>query len=367
MDDRYRLLDTESQRSPSLLFYRSFIESNLRRALELVGDPARLRPHVKTHKTAEIVRMEQARGITKHKCATLREAEMLAQTGATDVLLAYPIVGPNRRRLADLMSRFSSTEFKALVDDIAAAEALSRTMTEAGLRLKVLVDLDVGMHRTGIAPGEGAIALYRRVAELPGLEPYGLHAYDGHNRATVVSDRDALSEECLETARGLRRRLERDGLPVPLLVMGGTPPFPFYAKQTDVESSPGTFVLHDCGYGDALPDLGFVPAALLFSRVISRPTAELATIDLGHKAIAADPIGARGAIWNVPGAVPKGQSEEHWVIELTDPTTRNLKVGTPVYVCPTHICPTVALHTEAHVVVDGRVLERWKIAARDRI
>lgn len=367
MDEHYRLLDSESQRSPSLLFYRSFIERNLQRALELIGDPMRLRPHVKTHKTAEIVRMELALGIYKHKCATLREAEMLAETGVRDVLIAYPIVGPNGWRLAELMKRFPETDFKALVDDVMAATALSRLMREEGLRLKVLIDLDVGMHRTGIAPGEEAVTLYRRVAELPGLEPYGLHAYDGHNRSSNVAEREALAVECLETVRQLRRTLESAGFSVPLVVMGGTPPFPFYAKQPDVEASPGTFVLYDGGYGDLLPDLGFVPAALLFSRVISRPTAELATLDLGHKAIAADPPGARGTVWNVPGALLRSQSEEHWVMELTDPRTRDLPVGAPVYVCPTHICPTVALHSEAFLVVGGRVVERWKIAARDRV
>jgi D-serine deaminase-like pyridoxal phosphate-dependent protein len=366
MDAVYTVRNAEDIPTPALLLYRDLIVANLRRALDMVGDPARLRPHVKTHKMAEIVRMALREGVLRHKCATLKEAEMLADCGAPDVLIAYQMVGPNCVRLAELVQRFPRTEFKSVVDDPDAAHALSAVMQGRGLRLRVLLDLDLGMHRTGIAPGERAVALYGLVAQLPGLEAGGLHAYDGDNRAGDPAEREVASKQNLAAVRELRATLERRGLAVPLVVVGGTPPFPFYARQPDVEASPGTFVLHDGGYGATLPDLGFRPAALLLTRVISRPLPHLATIDLGSKAIAADPPGARGAVLNLPGVHVRGQSEEHWVLELTDPTTHGVPVGHTLYVCPTHVCPTVALHREAYVVANGEVVERWEVTARDR-
>ena len=369
MDARYDVRDIDSLLSPSLLFFGEIIDANIRRALELSGDdPSRLRPHVKTHKTPEIVRRELAVGITKHKCATLREAQMLAEAGAPDVLIAYQMVGPNAGALAALMAEHPETEFKSVVDDIGAAEALGAAMQRAGLTAKVMIDLDVGMNRTGIAADESALDLYRALTKIAGLEAVGLHAYDGHNRAKDVAERNRACDDILAVVRGMRDTLEGEGIAAPLLVMGGTPPFPYYALQEDVEASPGTFVLHDGAYGDGLPDLGFTPAAILLSRVISRPLPRLACLDLGHKAIGADPAGDRGRVLNVPGAKLRGQSEEHWVLELTDESTRDsLKVGFPVFVCPTHICPTVALHKSAHLVEGGVVTAEWQVAARDRL
>lgn len=369
MHARYEVRDLDSLLTPSLLLFSEIIDANIRRALDACGgDPSRLRPHVKTHKIPEIIGRELAVGITKHKCATLREAQMLAQAGAPDVLIAYQMVGPNADALAKLMAEHPHTEFSSVVDDARAAEALGAAMIRAGRTAKVLVDLDVGMHRTGIAADDRALDLYRALAETPGLEPIGLHAYDGHNRAEDVDERDRACDAILSIVRGLRDTLEGEGVAAPLIVIGGTPPFPYYARQGDVDASPGTFVLHDCGYGSGLPDLGFTPAAILFSRVISRPTSRLACIDLGHKAIAADPAGDRGEVLNVPGARVGGQSEEHWVLELTDESTHDgLKVGDPVFVCPTHICPTVALHKSAHLVEGGVVVAEWLVAARDRL
>lgn len=369
MDARYDVRDIDSLLSPSLLLFSEIIDANIQRALDLcAGDPSRLRPHVKTHKIPEIIERELAVGITKHKCATLREAQMLAEAGAPDVLIAYQMVGPNAGALAKLMVEHPATQFSSVVDDADAAEALGAAMLRAGRTAKVLIDLDVGMHRTGIAADEGALALYRTLTKTPGVEPIGLHAYDGHNRAEDVDERDRACEEILSVVRGLRDTLEGEGVAAALIVIGGTPPFPFYARQGDVDASPGTFVLYDCAYGGGLPDLGFTPAAILFSRVISRPAPHLACIDLGHKAIAADPAGDRGEVLNVPGARVGGQSEEHWVLELTDESTHeSLKVGDTVYVCPTHICPTVALHKSAHLVEGGSITAEWRVAARDRL
>ncbi|MDA1190127.1 MAG: D-TA family PLP-dependent enzyme [Candidatus Poribacteria bacterium] len=368
MRPEYLIRDTSNVLSPSLIFYKPLIEANLQRALAMVGnDPSRLRPHVKTHKTPEIARREVELGITKHKCATLREAEMLGECGAADVMIAYQMVGPNIARLADLVARFPKTQFSSVCDDSATAELTGKQFSERGLTARLFIDLDAGMHRTGTPLGEGADALYKSFTQIKGVEPAGLHAYDGQNKSEDPKQRAALGEIVLEQVRAMRDRLLAAGCPVPRVVVGGTPSFSFYATQTDIESSPGTFVLHDGGYGEHYPDLGFVPAALLFSRVISRPSKTLACIDLGHKAISADPVGDRGQVWSVPGVTLGQQHEEHWVLELGDAETReSLKVGDGVYVCPTHVCPTVALHQEAVVVDNGEVVGSWGVTARTR-
>src|SRR5262245_55069512 len=163
MNPIYTLHDTASVYSPSLLFFKDLIQKNIALAVKMVGDPKRLRPHVKTHKTPEIVRLELAAGITKHKCATLAEAEMCASCGAPDVFLAYNVVGPNRQRLANLIRTYPGTRFSIQADHPDAVRALSDTLAGAGLTVDVLVDIDVGMHRTGIPAGDGAVALYELI------------------------------------------------------------------------------------------------------------------------------------------------------------------------------------------------------------
>src|SRR5262249_29174785 len=211
--------------------YKDLIRRNLIRAIEMAGSPSRLRPHVKTHKTREIVRLELDAGITKHKCATLAEAEMLPSCGVPDVLLAYNLVGPNCGRMARLIHAYSECRFSVLADHPAAARALSDALTAAGQKVDVLLDVDVGQHRTGIAPGDEAVALYEGLDQLPGLRPGGLHVYDGHNHQESLAERQAAVRSQLEPVLALRDRLEKKGLPVPRLVLGGTPTFPVYAAM----------------------------------------------------------------------------------------------------------------------------------------
>src|SRR5438105_2163964 len=175
MDSHYRLHDPSEVFSPGLLFYRDVIRKNIAGLVARVGDPKRLRPHVKTHKTREIVRMQLDAGIAKHKCATIAEAEMVAGVGAPDVLLAYPVVGPNCGRLAKLIGLVPGCRFSTLVDHPDAAQDLSDVMHRAGKKVDVLVDVDVGQHRTGIPPGPECARLYESIAKLPGLTPGGLH------------------------------------------------------------------------------------------------------------------------------------------------------------------------------------------------
>lgn len=367
MSPPYDLKNPESLLSPSLIIFREVVGRNLDAMVTMAGSAARLRPHVKTHKMPALVRLSERAGITRHKCATIAEAEMLAEANATDVLIAFPMVGPNIARLARLMSEFPGTTFRTTVDDPEAAQALSAGVRETGRSLPVLLDLDVGMGRTGIAPGPEAEALYAAVAKLPGLEPDGLHAYDGHANNPDPADRRSVVAGCEEAAFGLRDRLTARGLPVPRIVFGGTPSFPIHAalKDPSVELSPGTCLLHDVGYGTKFPDLPFVPAAALLTRVVSRPRPDRLCLDLGHKAVAADPKGPRVKLPDLPEAEFPTHSEEHLVAQT--PRAAEFRVGDALIALPYHICPTCALHRRAYVVERGEQVDEWEVAARDRV
>lgn len=368
MTDQYAIADTSSVYSPALVFFADLIRQNIARTVELAGGTQRLRPHVKTHKCPEVVKLELAAGVSKHKVATLAEAEMVARCGADDVLLAYPLVGPNCRRFARLIHAYPGTRFSCLIDHPLGAEALSSAMQEAGAVAGVYLDLDVGQHRTGIAPGPEAAALYAQAAKSPGLRVEGLHVYDGHNHQPAYADREAAVQAQLGPALKLRESLMADGLPVARVVCGGTPTFPVFARLDlpGLECSPGTLVLHDNGYGSRFQDLaGFVPAALILTRVISRPTPTRVTFDLGYKAVASDPpAGKRLVLLNAPPHEQVIQNEEHLVIET--PEAGRFKPGDEVLAVPQHICPTVAMHQKAWVVEGGQVVGTWEITARDR-
>src|SRR5262249_37441218 len=151
----------------------------------------------------------------KHKCATIAEAEMCAANGATDALISYPLVGPNCSRLAKLIRAAPGCRFSVTVDHPKSAQDLSAALASAKLTVDVLLDVDVGMHRTGIAPGPEAAELYALLAGLPGLRPDGLHVYDGHNHIENFVDRQQTALTQLEPALKLRETLLGRGLPVP--------------------------------------------------------------------------------------------------------------------------------------------------------
>jgi D-serine deaminase-like pyridoxal phosphate-dependent protein len=368
MDPRYRVADLSSVPSPALLFFADLIRHNLRTAIDMAGGPGRLRPHVKTHKTREIVRLCLDAGITKHKCATVAEAEMLASCGAPDVLLAYNPVGPNCMRVARLARAYPKTRFAVTADHPAPVRALADAVLTEGVTLDVLLDVDVGQHRTGIAPGPEAVALYALIAETRNLKPGGLHVYDGHTHQENAAERRAAVLRQLEPVLTLRKTLEATGLPVPRVVAGGTPTFPVYITLDlpGLELSPGTCLLHDHGYGSRFTDMpDFVPAALLLTRVVSRPTPTRVTLDLGYKAVASDPpAGKRLILPDVPNCEQVLQNEEHLVIETPD--AARFQPGDELLAIPVHICPTCAMHRQAVVIDNGRVVGAWDIVARDR-
>ncbi len=367
---QYRVNHVDRLLSPSLVIFEEIVRDNLKTAIELAGGVDRLRPHVKTHKMAALVKLQESLGLHKHKCATIAEAEMIAQNGGQDVLVSYPLVGPNVARFVALIKAYPSTTFRTTVDHTEAANALDSAAREAGLEkpISVLLDLDVGMGRTGIDPAK-ADELYALVNSLATLHADGLHCYDGHQRTFDVHQRITEATAGLQSALDLRDRLISRGLAVPLFVLGGTPSFPAHCKSQipGTECSPGTSTLHDASYATKFPDLPFQPAALLLSRVISAPRPGRITLDLGHKAVAADPVGARLVLPDLPEAQLGGQSEEHLVVDLPEAIAANYPPGTPVWAIPMHVCPTVALHKEVYVVRGGEVVDKWEVSARNRV
>jgi D-serine deaminase-like pyridoxal phosphate-dependent protein len=367
MDPRYSLVDPSRLLSPSLLIYRELVQRNLKEMIGMARGPARLRPHAKTHKMAQIIGMAEDLGIHKHKVATIAEAEMVAKAGGADVLLAYPLVGPNLARFTQLIRSYPATCFRAVVDHPDSARALAAAAADLDRPVPVLVDLEVGMGRTGIDPGEPAEALYSLVADLPSLQADGLHAYDGHVAETdLVARRNTVGSGLARTL-ALRKRLLDRRLPVPRLVLGGTPSFPIHAAldEPGVECSPGTVVLHDHGYASRYPDLPFTPAALLLTRVVSHPRPGRLCLDLGHKAVAPDPPVPRVHLIDMPEPRFVGHSEEHLVVDT--PAADLYPVGSWLLAIPTHICPTSALHRRAYVIEGGQLVDEWDVTARDRV
>ena len=350
--------------SPALLVYPDRARENIRLMIRTAGSASRLRPHIKTHKMAELVQMQIEEGISKFKCATIAEAELAARAGARDILIAYPILGPNIQRLLALIRQFPETRFLSVADDASGVCALAQAFAASNLNAELLLDLDIGQHRTGIEPGPKAMELYRLISSTPGVVPGGLHIYDGHITQPELATRKTLCEAAFATADTFRRELVAANLPVPRVVAGGTPTFPIHAKREGIECSPGTCVLWDFGYSSKFPELEFLHAALVLTRVISKPGPNRVCLDLGHKAIGPENPPPRVSFLNLPDARPISHSEEHLVIE--SPAAASLNVGDSLYGVPSHVCPTVALYMEANIVRDGRAAETWRVAARDR-
>ena len=202
------------------------------------------------------------------------------------------------------------------------------------------------------------------VASAPGLRADGLHAYDGHLGLTDPVERARAADAGFARVNALRAEFVRERLPVPRVVCGGTPTFPIHARRADVECSPGTCVLWDAGYAKKIPDLDFLNAAVLLTRVVSRPAANRLCLDLGHKAVASEMPHPRVIFPALPDAQAVVHSEEHLVIATA--RAAEFPVGTALYGLPWHICPTTALHDTVQVVRGGRVAEQWKVEARAR-
>jgi D-serine deaminase-like pyridoxal phosphate-dependent protein len=357
--------------TPVLLIDLDIVERNVAEMAAVARDAGvALRPHTKTHKSPEIAGMQMKAGAAGLTVAKLGEAEVMADAGFTDLLVAYPIVGAQKlARLAALLDRAA---VRVSLDTIEVAEGLGRLGTQRGADIPVLVEVDTGLHRMGRAPGEPSARLALEIARVPGVEVIGLLTHAGH--AYRTSDPDDLrraatreAEDLLETAA----RCERAGLPIREISVGSTPTARIAATVPGVtEIRPGTYVFNDVQQlrlGVATVE---TCAARVLVTVVARPTAERFLVDAGSKAFSGDggdgpPWPGRGVVLDRPDLVLDFLSEEHGVghIEGGD----DVSIGDRLQVVPLHVCSCVNLFDTAVGIREGRVDHEISIAARGRM
>jgi D-threonine aldolase len=353
----YTIDQVDETDTPFLAIFPDRVQDNIRALKGMIPDSNRLRPHVKTHKCKQVVAMMLEAGISKFKCATIAEAEMLALAGAPDVLLAYQPVGPKIKRLIHLLVGYPATKFACLVDNEQIARALAAAASDRNLCISVYLDINVGMNRTGVAPAD-AFGLYKLIMGVRGMVLVGLHAYAGQ---ITTADAEIRKEACravLGIVSGLKAEIEKAGYPSPAISAGSTPTLQPHASDSEIECSPGTFVYWDQTYQELYEELPFNVAALVVTRVISKPAEHLRCIDLGYKAISSEGDEQhRVRFLNEPGIRIVGQSEEHMVIRV-DPGS-DLAIGDVLYGVPYHIGRTCNLYQSGSTVQKHRINGEW--------
>lgn len=359
---------TERLSSPALIVDLDRVRQNLATVLTLLdGAPERWRPHIKTAKIPEVFAEYARAGLRHFKCATVREARELLSTLAgcgvpePDLLVAYPLVGPALAQLGRLAERYPGARISVLCD---TAEAVA----EVPANLSIFIDVNPGMHRTGAPAADVPRVL--AVARAAGPRHRGLHYYDGHIHDADPAQRRRAAFACYDAAVALLEALAAADLACAELITSGTPTFreavayaPFRALAGTVHRvSPGTVIYHDQRCEQEDPGSGLVPAAVLFTRVVSHPEPGRATCDAGAKSLAAEAGDPSALVLGHPELVCETPSEEHLPLRVTSgaPPAR----GTHLLLVPRHVCPTVNLAETALLLERGRAPRSVQVTAR---
>lgn len=366
-DNRYRVAGIDDVLTPALIVYPNCVASNIAQTLRLLGgDADRWRVHIKTAKLGYTLHMLVERGVRNFKCATTLELLMACQSGATDVLVAYPVMGANARRVQEIADQFRDIRISVL------AENEEQVRQWQGGRVGLFLDINPGMNRTGVEQGDKkkVIELARAIRE-HGAEFRGLHYYDGQYGGMEARERTAAAHAGYDRLLQLVDELQRTGTRVPEVVTAGTPTFPcslayegFRRAGFIHRCSPGTVVYHDATSLAELPrEYGYMPAVLAVTRVVSRPHEGIITCDAGHKSVSADAGVPTCLVVGHPELTPLGPSEEHLPMKSAAPGPQ---VGEELYLLPRHVCPTVNNFDCALLVRDGQIEGVEKVSARGR-
>ncbi len=354
-------LPVERLDTPSLLLDRAASDRNLQRMASFFADrPARLRPHFKNHKCVPLARRQLAAGAVGMTCAKLGEAEVLVAHGIDDVLIANQVVG--EAKLKRLVAVARRAKLKVAVDHIDQVLAISAAADAANVEVGLLIEVDIGMGRCGVMPGEPALALAKQIRTSPAVRFAGLQAFEGH--LVNVLDREERTRQsvaAMSLAIETRRLLESSDIPVGCISGCSSATYDATGVLAGVdEVQAGTYATMDRQYHRLVPEFEIALSVLV--QVISRPAAARAVLDIGVK--------GAGCEFGVPGIkgfpdveVPYFLSEEHVVINRCP----DWRIGQPLQLVPTHACTTCNLHRELIVHEDGHVVDVWPIEASGRL
>lgn len=357
--------------TPSLLVDLETMDSNIQKYVELARkNNVQLRSHIKTHKNGEIARQQNRRsGDGGIVCQTLSEVEIMARQGLNDIYLSHMVVGDKKlKRLVWLSEKLD--QFATTVDGPGNIKPLQAIAADHDNTVSVIMEIDVGLHRTGVPPGEDALETAKLIEDQPNLDLKGLLAYEAHVKSTAKTQSD-YEQQCLEAmeqAQDTVELLESEGIPVQEVKVGGTATSKYSGKHPVVtEINPGMYPFMDVGEFEHRPfDVDKADcAATVLTTVISKPTADRAVVDAGSKTLSMD---------KPQYPVPKHRndiqyvnaSEEHGWLDTSE-IEEPIDVGDKIEFIVPHVCTTINLHDTILGVQDEQVTEIWDVHARGRV
>ena len=358
--------------TPALVIDEEAMESNLDKMASFYqGKRAKLRPHTKTHKCPILAKKQIAKGAVGVCAAKVGEAEVMVEAGIENVLITSPVVTRDKMERVVALAK-KSPGVSIVVDQERNVRDFDDAARSAGVTLPVLIDLNVGTDRTGIALGKPALDLAETIRRNSSLKFLGLQAYAGHlQHLRGFEYRRQASEATMGRAVELRRTLEKAGFEVPILTGGGTGTYNIDSEIdgiTDVQV--GSYLFMDVNYRNVGGQNGpiyddFRPSLLVLATAISQPAKGRITIDAGYKAFATDqeppdPL-------SLPGVSYRWAGDEHGVLEFRDPRgPGEVKLGDKVLLIASHCDPTVNLYDHYYPFRNERVEEMWPISARGK-
>ena len=355
----------EDLETPVLTIDIDAMERNLARMMAILdGSGVRLRPHLKTAKSPALAQMMIRAGAVGVCCAKLSEAEVMAHAGITDILLTSEVAGAGKfERLVGLAGWVP--EFKAVVDNAHAVRGIAAIARERGITAKLMIEVDVHTHRSGVTTPQEALELADLIRSTGGVDLAGLHGYAGHAQVRPLDERQPANAEAMSLLAETVELLHEHNHPIPIVTGGGTGTCELDADRGVLnEVQAGSFLLMDTLYRDA--GVAFENALRCRTTVISRPSSDRAVCDAGQKTMSHD--GGPPEVEGRAGVTYRRGSDEHGSL-VVDPQAldRPLEVGDVLTLLPSHVCTTVNLHDVFVGVRRGVVEAVWPIEARGHI
>ena len=366
--EEYKLQNPNSFDTPSLLIFEDMLSYNLEEIIKICKSPKNIVPHIKTHKSLDILKLQIASGITSFKCATLKEAELLANSnsGVQEIIISYPIIHIQKIiRLIKLMKDFPNIKWRTIVSTKEHLETLSNFMKNSSLQADVYMDLDTGMHRTGVEPGDEAVKFFIDAKNYSSINILGIHIFDGQTLYKPnIEERSSLVKKSIEYMRYIQNELTKKNITITDNVVGGSWSFHLYLNEPNTRVSPGTWIYWD-SRNATQEELNFKIASVVIGQVIDVDyKRDTITTDIGSKSISPDqPINVRLKLIGKDKAELIAQSEEHGVVKLNG---EKLAVGDFIFAAPGHACTTTVKFPFANVVnTEGEIVGRYDHSARD--